>query len=44
MQYRCVRCGRILDRSIGSNEIECECGSRIFLMERPSVEKVVNSR
>ncbi|MCL4323455.1 MAG: DNA-directed RNA polymerase subunit P [Candidatus Thermoplasmatota archaeon] len=44
MQYKCIRCGRILEKSLGTNEIECECGSRVFLKERPNIEKEVNSR
>ncbi len=42
--YRCIRCGRPLEKSLGTSDIECECGSRIFVKERPNIEKVILSR
>ena len=42
--YKCIRCGRPLEKSFGNADIECECGSRVFIKERPSIEKVVKSR
>ncbi|MHB1492303.1 MAG: TFIIB-type zinc ribbon-containing protein [Thermoplasmataceae archaeon] len=44
MAYKCIRCGRSLEKSFGTSEIECECGSRVFLKERPNIEKIVYSR
>ncbi|MHB8396929.1 MAG: TFIIB-type zinc ribbon-containing protein [Thermoplasmataceae archaeon] len=42
--YRCIRCGRALEKSYGTAEIECECGSRVFIKDRPNVEKVVETK
>ena len=42
--YKCIRCGRQLEKSFGTTDIECECGSRVFIKERPSIEKVVKAR
>ncbi|MEM0140096.1 MAG: DNA-directed RNA polymerase subunit P [Ferroplasma sp.] len=42
--YKCIRCGRQLEKSLGTTDIECECGSRVFIKERPSIEKVVKAR
>ncbi|MFG1460736.1 MAG: DNA-directed RNA polymerase subunit P [Thermoplasmataceae archaeon] len=39
--YKCIRCGKPLEKSIGTAEIECECGSRVFIKQRPAVEKVI---
>ncbi|MFG1519289.1 MAG: DNA-directed RNA polymerase subunit P [Thermoplasmata archaeon] len=36
-----MRCGRPLEKSYGTAEIECECGSRVFIKERPNIEKVI---
>jgi DNA-directed RNA polymerase subunit P len=42
--YKCIRCARPLEKSFGTAEIECECGSRVFVKERPSIEKVIIPR
>ncbi len=42
--YKCIRCGRPLEKSFGTAEIECECGSRVFIKERPSIEKQIVAR
>ncbi len=42
--YKCVRCGRLLEKSMGTSEIECECGSRVFVKDRPSIEKTILAR
>ena len=39
--YKCIRGGRPLEKSFGTAEIECECGSRVFIKERPSIEKQI---
>ncbi|MCL4315002.1 MAG: DNA-directed RNA polymerase subunit P [Candidatus Thermoplasmatota archaeon] len=39
--YKCIRCGRPLEKSYGTAEIECECGSRVFVKRRPSTEKEI---
>ncbi|WP_010916568.1 DNA-directed RNA polymerase subunit P [Thermoplasma volcanium] len=43
-EYKCVRCGRPLEKTMGTTEIECECGSRVFVKERPSIEKTIKAR
>jgi DNA-directed RNA polymerase subunit P len=42
--YKCIRCGRPLEKSFGTAEIECECGSRVFVKERPNIEKNIDAR
>ncbi|KJE48856.1 MULTISPECIES: DNA-directed RNA polymerase subunit P [Acidiplasma] len=42
--YKCVRCGRPLEKSFGTADIECECGSRVFIKDRPNTEKIVKAR
>ncbi|MCL4329140.1 MAG: DNA-directed RNA polymerase subunit P [Candidatus Thermoplasmatota archaeon] len=42
--YRCIRCSRPLEKSYGTAEIECECGSRVFVKDRPNIEKVIEAR
>ncbi|GGM69705.1 hypothetical protein GCM10007108_04740 [Thermogymnomonas acidicola] len=42
--YKCIRCGRPLRESYGTAEIECECGSRVFVKSRPPIEKEVIAR
>ncbi|MCL4335523.1 MAG: DNA-directed RNA polymerase subunit P [Candidatus Thermoplasmatota archaeon] len=43
MAYRCIRCKRPLEKSVGTAEVECECGSRVFVKERPNIEKEIIS-
>ncbi len=33
-----------MEKSFGTAEIECECGSRVFIKERPGIEKVIIAR
>jgi DNA-directed RNA polymerase subunit P len=42
--YKCIRCGKPLEKSVGTAEIECECGSRVFLKERPPIEKTITTK
>ena len=41
---KCIRCGRPLEKSFGTAEIECECGSRVFIKERQNIEKTIIAR
>ncbi len=33
-----------MEKSFGTAEIECECGSRVFVKERPNITKDVVAR
>ncbi len=39
--YRCIRCGKPLTSELGVQQLECECGSRMFYKERPNMKKIV---